>query len=79
MGGTDWREPPPFWFVRLSSVESREKNKEGPHAGSNRGTASFPLDAAVSLVMLATLDLMTLAAARADVGCHTALSIFFRL
>ena len=29
--------------------------------------------------MLATLDLMTLAAARADVGCHTALSIFFRL
>jgi hypothetical protein len=32
------------------------------------------------LVKLATLDLVTLdATVRADVGCHTALSIFFRL
>ena len=29
--------------------------------------------------MLATLDLVTLTATRADVGCDTALSIFFRL
>jgi hypothetical protein len=34
----------------------------------------------VNLVMLAILDLVILdATARADVGCHTALSIFFRL
>jgi hypothetical protein len=29
----DWGEPPPFWFVRLSFVESREKDKYELHRG----------------------------------------------
>ena len=41
--------------------------------------ASFPLDAAVSLVMLATLDATARADVCAHISNHTALGIFFRL
>jgi hypothetical protein len=37
----DWGEPPPFLFVRLSFVESREKDKEKSHKGSNHGAALY--------------------------------------
>ena len=41
--------------------------------------APFPLDVVVSLVLLATLDATVRVGVGADVGCHTALGIFFRL
>jgi hypothetical protein len=72
----------PSELVRLSFIESREKDKEKPHKRSNHHAAllSLTLYLPVSLVKLATLDLVTLdATARADVGCHTAFGIFFRL
>jgi len=40
----DWGEPPPFLFVRLSFVESREKDKEKSHKGSNQQCRSFVFD-----------------------------------
>jgi hypothetical protein len=77
-GGTGG-EPPPFWFVRLSFVESREKIDKNRTRDSNRSAGSFSLDAAVNLVMLATLDATARADVGADIGNHTALGIFFRL
>jgi hypothetical protein len=74
----DWGEPPPFWFVRLSFAESREKDKGKSQKGSNRGATllSLTLYMVVSLVMLATLDATVRGA---DIsGDHTALGIFFR-
>ena len=70
-------EPPPFWFVGLSFVGSREKEKKNRRRDRTNSAAllSLTLYMEVSLVMLATLDVT----ARADVGCHhTALGVFFR-
>lgn len=67
--------------MRLSFVESRRKDKERSQKGSNQQCGSLSLTLYVEvLVTLATLDLVTLdVTVRADVHCHTALSIFFRL
>jgi hypothetical protein len=59
-----------------------KKIKENRTRDRTNSTAllSLTLYLAISLVKLATLDLVTLeVTVRADVGCHTALSIFFRL
>ena len=56
-----------------------KKIKKNRTRDRTNSAASFPLDAAVSLVNLATLDATVRVDVGADVGCHTALGIFFRL
>ena len=65
--------------MRLSFVESREKIDKNRTRDLNRSAGSFSLDVVVSLVLLATLDVTVRVGVGADVGCHTALRIFFRL
>ena len=77
----------PSELVRLSFIESREKDKEKPHKRSNHNTALLSLTltvAAAGTLYLVTLDAMALAMTRdahviADVAGHTTLGIFFRL
>ena len=77
----------PSELVRLSFIESREKDKEKPHKRSNHNAALLSLTltvAAARALYLVTLDAMALAMTRdahviADAAGHTALGIFFRL
>jgi hypothetical protein len=74
----------PSEFVRLSFVESREKDKGNLHKRSNHNAALLLTVAAAGTLYLVTLDAMALAMTRdahviADVAGHTALGIFFRL
>ena len=68
----------PSWVVRCFCRISQIKAARGiePQCGS----FSLTLYVEVSLVLLATLDATARGAdVSADVGCHTALGIFFRL
>ena len=55
--------------------ESR-KNRQEPHAGSNRGAAPLPLNF-VRWTLTLCVSARRVGAAR-PVGCHTALGVFFR-
>jgi len=77
----------PSELVRLSFIESREKDKEKSHKRSNYNAALLSLTltvAAAGTLYLVTLDAMALAMTRdahviADVARHAAFGIFFRL
>jgi Glycine zipper len=77
-----WREPPPFYFVRLSFVESRE-NKNCT-AGSNLGAAlwsltlSLTVGALVGALIGALIGALVGALVERVPSAVTALGIFFR-
>jgi hypothetical protein len=64
----------------LLRVAKKIKKNRTRDRTNSAALLSLTLYLAISLVMLTTLDLVSLdVTVGADVGCHTALSIFFRL
>ena len=80
-----WGQQPPFWFVRLSFAESRERNKQDRLAGSNQAAALLSLTLSLAVTLVNALvnasvkGLMLVTLVSEVLASRTTLGIFFRL